>query len=155
MKAECEKGEAIVQPQTAAQGRDGLLRTCWKGQKKMVIINDLFLSYWTVRLIDKAQDTAKNGTSCCGSLHVKCTVLRNESQGESRKRVEKSLLDTFIKVMFKDSEKPRLEQKPSEPKAKKIQTKRKNRRKLFWVALIILSRQKMPFLWSLLHASTV
>ena len=41
--------------------------------------------------------------------------------------------------MNKDAEKPRPEQKTSESQAKK------NRRKLFWVALIILSRQKMTF----------
>ena len=105
---------------------DGCTGTWWSfanmlgRSKKMVIINDLFVSYCTVRLVDKAQDTAGNGTSCSGSLHVKCTVLRNESQGKSRKRVEKSLPDNFLKVMFKGSEKRRPEQKSSEPKAKKI-----------------------------------
>ena len=91
-------------------------------KKRIVIINDPFVSQCTVRLVDKPQDTARNGPSCSGNLYVRYSELRNESQGESRKRVAgESLLDDFIKFMITDAEKSRPEQKPSEPKAKKKQ----------------------------------
>ena len=45
--------------------------------------------------------------------------MKNESQSKSRKRVGESLPDDFKKFMIKDAEKPRPEQKPSEPMAKK------------------------------------
>ena len=90
------------------------------GKKEIVIINDPFVSQCTVRLVDKPQDTAGNGPSCSGSLYVRYSELRNESQGESRKRVAgESLPDDFMKFMIKDAVKSKPEQKPSEPKAKK------------------------------------
>ena len=57
-----------------------------------------------------------------GSLYVEYCDLRNESQGESRKRVAgKSLPDNFIKILSKGAEKSGPKQKPSEPKTKKKQ----------------------------------
>ena len=111
-------------------------------KKETVIINDPFVFQCTVRLVDKPQDTAGNGTSCRGNLYVMYSELRNESQGESRNRVAReSLPDDFIEFVIKDTEKYRPKQKPSDPKAKK--TRKKNRRKIFGVALIILSCQKV------------
>ena len=101
-------------------------------KKGIVIINDPFVSQCTVRLVDKPQDTVGNGPSSSGKLYVRYSEFRNESQGDSRKRVAgESLPDDFIKFMITDAEKSRLEQKPSEPKAKKKQTRRNNRSKLF------------------------
>ena len=95
-------------------------------KKRIVIINDPFVSQCTDRLVDKPQDFAGNGPSCSGSLYVRYSELRNESQGESRKRVAgESLPDDFIKIMINDAEKPRPKQKPSEHKAKKINKEEK------------------------------
>ena len=78
--------------------------------KGIVIINDAFVSQCTVRLVDKPQDTAGNGPSCSGNLYVTYSELRNESQGESRKRVAgESLPEDFIKFMITDAEKSRPE----------------------------------------------
>ena len=89
-------------------------------KKETVIINDPFVFQCTVRLVDKPQDTAGNGTSCRGILYVMYSELRNESQGESRNRVAReSLPDDFIEFVIKDTEKYRPKQKPSDPKAKK------------------------------------
>ena len=64
--------------------------------------------------------TVGNGPSCSGNLYVRYSELRNESQGDSRKRFAgESLPDNFIKFMITDAEKSRPEQKSSEPKAKK------------------------------------
>ena len=101
-------------------------------KKGIIIINDPLVSQCKVLWVDKPQDTAGSKPSCSGSLYVMYSELRNESQGESRKRVAgESLPDDFIKFMIKDSEKSSSDQKPSEPKAKKNQTRRKNRRKIF------------------------
>ena len=102
------------------------------GKKEIVIIKDTFVAQCTVRLVDKPEDTAGNGPSCSGSLYVRYSELRNESQGESRKRVAgESLPDDFMKFMIKDAEKSRPEQKPSEPKAKKNKQKGKTAGRYF------------------------
>ena len=78
------------------------------------------MSQCIVCLVDKPQDTAGSEPSCRGSLYIRYSELRNESQHESRKRVEvESLPDDFIKIMIKVAEKSRPEQKPIESKAKK------------------------------------
>ena len=88
----------------------------------IAIINDPFVSQCTVRLVDKPQETTGNRPSCSCSLYVRYSELRNETQGESRKRVDgESLPENFIKFMIKDAEKSRPEQKHSEPQAKKKQ----------------------------------
>ena len=101
-------------------------------KKRIVIMNDAFESQCTVRLVCKPQDTAGNGPSCSGNLYVRYSELRDESQGESRKRLAgESLPDYFINFVISDTEKSRPEQKISESKDKKKQTLRKNRRKIF------------------------
>ena len=91
-----------------------------QSQKWIVIINDTFVSQFTVRLVYKPQDTAGIGSSCSGILYVRYSELRNESQGESRKLVTgESLPDNLIKFTITDAEKSRPKQKPLEPKAKK------------------------------------
>ena len=90
----------------------------------IVIISDPFVSQCTVRSVDKPQDTAGNGPSCSGSLYVRNSELRNESQCESRKQAAgESLPDDFIKIMIMDAEKSRTEQKTLESKAKNKQTR--------------------------------
>ena len=77
-------------------------------KKGIVIIGNPFVSQCTVRLVNKLQDTAGNGPSCSGNLYVSYSELRNESQGESRKRVAgESLPDEFIKFKITDGEKSR------------------------------------------------
>ena len=89
-------------------------------KKRIVIINDPFVSQCTICLVDKPQDTAGNGPTCSGSLYGRFSELRNESQGESRKRVAvESLPDAFIKFLNRDAEKFRPDQKPSESEATK------------------------------------
>ena len=95
-------------------------------KKGIVIINNPFVSQCTVRSVYKPQDTAGNGPSCSGSLYVRYSELREESQGESRKRVDgESLPDDFLKFGITDAEKSIPKQKPSEPKAKKTNKKQK------------------------------
>ena len=111
------------------------------------------MSQCTVRLVDKPQDTASRA-SCSGSLYVRYSELRNESQGESRKRVAgESLPDDFRKFMIKDAEKSRPEQNPSELKAKK--NKEEKPQEDFLSRLDYFELPETTFLWSLLHASTV
>ena len=87
------------------------------------------MSQCTVRLLCKPQDTAENGPSCSGNLYVRYSELRNESEGESRKRLAgESLPDDFINFVISDTEKSRPEQKISESKDKKKQTLRKKPR---------------------------
>ena len=109
----------------------------------------LFVSQCAVRLEDKPQNTAGNGQSCSGSLYVRYSELRNESQGESRKRVAgESLPDDLIKFMITDAETSRPEQKPSTPKAKKKTIKEEKPQEDIekpQFALIILSCQKVTF----------
>ena len=84
-----------------------LFRTNWECQKRIVIIIDPFVSHCTVRWVDKPQKTAGNGPSCCSSLYVKYSNLRNESHGQSRKRVTAT---SFLKkFMIKAAEKSRHE----------------------------------------------
>ena len=64
----------------------------------IVIMNDPFVFQCTVRLVDKPQDTTGKGPSGSGSLVVKYSDLRNESQGKSRKRSGKFLRYEFIKI---------------------------------------------------------
>ena len=54
-----------------------------------------------------AGKSAKKGPSGSGigSLYVKHSDLRNESQDEPRKRVKESLPDDFIKLMIRNAEK--------------------------------------------------
>ena len=94
--------------------------------KGIVIINYAFVSQCTLRLVDKTQDTAGNGPSCSGNLYIRYSGLRNESQGESRKRVAgESRPDDFLKFMITDVEKSRPKQKPSESKANKTNKEEK------------------------------
>ena len=86
-------------------------------KKWIVIIKDPFVSQCTVRLVDKPHGTAGNGPSCSGNLYVRYSDMRDESQGESRKRVAGvSLPDDFIKFMITDAEKSR-PKKTREPEA--------------------------------------
>ena len=99
-------------------------------KKRIVFINDPFVSQCAVSLIDKPEDTAGKGPTCSDNLYNRYSELRNESQGESRKRVAgESLPDNFIKFMITDSEKCRPKQKPPLPKAKK--TKKEEKPQLF------------------------
>ena len=75
-------------------------------------------------MVKKPQDTAGNEPSRSGNLYVRYSEWREESQDESRKRVDgESLPDDFIK--FGITEKSRPEQKPSVPKAKKTNKEEK------------------------------
>ena len=76
---EFEKAEAIVQPQTAAQGLDNFFFNVLGVSKKDI---DPFVSQCTVRVVDRPQNFAGNGPSGSriGSLYVMHSDLRNESK---------------------------------------------------------------------------
>ena len=75
--------------------------------KKIVIINDPFVSQCTVHLVDKPQDFAVNELSGSGCSYIRNSDLRNKSYAESGKRVGEPLPDGSI--TSKDAEKPRNE----------------------------------------------
>ena len=112
----------------AAQGLMGAFRKCWECQKRIVIFQDPFVSQRIVCLVDKTHETAAYEPLCNGCLYVRYLDLKNESHAESRMQVGESLSDDIKTFRIKDAEKPRTEQKLSEPRANR--TRRKNRGKV-------------------------
>ena len=90
------------------------------GSVKKGLSSSTTLSCPSAQIVWSTNLRIQNGPSCTGNLYVRYSELRNESQGESRKRVAGEPLPVdFIKIMIKDAEKSRPEQNPQNPRPKK------------------------------------
>ena len=133
-KAEFEKGEAIVQPQMAAQGLDGLFQTCWEFQKRDCHHQGPFR-------VPVHSSFGQQISGCCGEwTNLQSQFIRlvlrffetchkvnqgNESPKNHCLTVSKNSLSRVLRN-------PDPNKNHQSPRPEK--TRSKNRRRIFWVA---------------------